>query len=484
MLRKSIFILFLFVDISAIAQDSYYTLDAALSRIENTSEYLQEKREVSIRELTHKEFRSRVLPQISIHTSLPNYEKSISMVSQYDGSYVYRSRTYANSELSLSIRQLVPITGGWVTFKSSLSRLDNLNNSAKTYTYYYNIGKISYKQAIGGYNEYKWAKRKDEADMALENVQHRQSIEKIKYQIVDAFFSLLCVQKRNELTQQNYDLAKFVHSRAQVLYQQNRISKADFIDIEVDLFKEKNAIQNLKVLQDAQNKLKVLLQLNESSNVIAVFSEKNTPSFIQGFDKLKIFERVVKYNVDLVGKSEFLSQQMVIKKLKNDMRPSVEIEIGGGLNSQFQKIKDAYRDKLDSKIVSLSISVPLYDGKISSYKMKKEKIRMELLGDKYELSKENYIQNIKSELTYISQLVDMISNQRKVLDLLKQEKILTKQQVNMGRINADQYLRIKSAELKANIEYLVYIQEFYLLVYKYRYLALYDIIQDREIELN
>ena len=86
-----------------------------------------------------------------------------------------------------------------------------------------------------------------------------------------------------------------------------------------------------------------------------------------------------------------------------------------------------------------------------------------------------------SELSYISQLVGIISNQRKTLDLLKQEKMLVKQQVNMGRLNSDQYLRIKSSELKANNEYFAYIQEFYLLVFKYRYLALYDILKDKNL---
>lgn len=334
MLRVSVSVLLLLGAISALAQDVYYTLGEALSRVENTSEYLQEMRETSIKQLTHKTFHSQVLPQISLHASVSSYEKSISMVSQNDGSYVYRSRTYANSELSLGIRQLVPFTGGWLTFKSSLSRLDNLNNTAKTYAYYYNIGKISYKQTIGGYNEYKWLKRKDEADKVLENIQHRQNIEKIKFKVVDAFFSLLCAQKRIELIQQNYDLAKFVYNRAESLYQQNRISKANLIEVEVDLLKEKNAIQNRKALQDAQNNLTLLL--NDSSNLIVAFSEKDFPSFFQSFDKEKILEKVLRYNVDLVEKSENLSQQMIVQKQKSTMRPSVEIEVGGGVNSQFK----------------------------------------------------------------------------------------------------------------------------------------------------
>ena len=83
------------------------------------------------------------------------------------------------------------------------------------------------------------------------------------------------------------------------------------------------------------------------------------------------------------------------------MRPSVQIEVGGGLNSHFKNFTDAYKYKLESNLISLSISMPLYDGKISSYKLKMEKLRMELLNDKYRVSKDRYIQSMMSELSYI-----------------------------------------------------------------------------------
>lgn len=100
---------------------------------------------------------------------------------------------------------------------------------------------------------------------------------------------MLCAQKRIELTQQNYELAKLVYNRAESLYQQNRISKADLLEVEVDLFKEKNAIQNRKALQDAQNNLKLIMRLNDSRNLIVTFSENDFSSFFQSFDKEKMF---------------------------------------------------------------------------------------------------------------------------------------------------------------------------------------------------
>lgn len=87
-----------------------------------------------------------------------------------------------------------------------------------------------------------------------------------------------------------------------------------------------------------------------------------------------------------------------------------------------------------------------------------------------------------SELSLgIRQLVPFTGGWLTFKSRLKQEKMLVKQQVNMGRLNSDQYLRIKSSELKASNEYFVYIQEFYLLIFKYRYLALYDILRDKDL---
>lgn len=53
--------------------------------------------------------------------------------------------------------------------------------------------------------------------------------------------------------------------------------------------------------------------MNDSSNLIVAFSEKDFPSFFQSFDKEKILEKVLRCNVDLVEKSENLSQQMIVQ---------------------------------------------------------------------------------------------------------------------------------------------------------------------------
>lgn len=67
MLRVSVSVLLLLGAISALAQDVYYTLGEALSRVENTSEYLQEMRETLL---------SNLLIKLSI---LRSYPKSVFM---------------------------------------------------------------------------------------------------------------------------------------------------------------------------------------------------------------------------------------------------------------------------------------------------------------------------------------------------------------------------------------------------------------------
>ena len=128
---------------------------------------------------------------IQLTMKLPEYDKSISLVSQYDGSYKYRSRTYATSSLSIVASQLIPLTGGTLKYSIGLNRLDNLTNDDNTHAYYLNLGRLSYSQNLFAFNAYKWAKRQDHQEQIVEEISNRQEREKARYEMVDAFFDLL-----------------------------------------------------------------------------------------------------------------------------------------------------------------------------------------------------------------------------------------------------------------------------------------------------
>ena len=101
-----------FLCLTAKAQERPFTLQEALCLIQETHGYRQSVKDSLINDLKHKIFKGSIKPDIKLTMKLPEYDKSISLVSQYDGSYKYRSRIYATSSLSIDASQLIPLTGG------------------------------------------------------------------------------------------------------------------------------------------------------------------------------------------------------------------------------------------------------------------------------------------------------------------------------------------------------------------------------------
>lgn len=119
-----------------------FSLEDALRYIETTTEYKQLQYDSKYHELYYKIFDANLLPQIRLNASLPDYRKMISIVTQPDGKDAYVSRRYATTGVGLQIQQLLPFTGGTLTFSSNLNRLDNFNVGYKDHSYYFRFSTV------------------------------------------------------------------------------------------------------------------------------------------------------------------------------------------------------------------------------------------------------------------------------------------------------------------------------------------------------
>ena len=74
-------------------------------------------------ELDYKYYKANYLPSVTL-SSNPNYSRSINKITQPDGTYKYLEQNSLSADLSLSLQQNVPLTGGTLSLTSSLVRMD------------------------------------------------------------------------------------------------------------------------------------------------------------------------------------------------------------------------------------------------------------------------------------------------------------------------------------------------------------------------
>lgn len=451
-----------------------FSLEDALRYIETTTEYKQLQYDSKYHELYYKIFDANLLPQIRLNASLPDYRKMISIVTQPDGKDAYVSRRYATTGVGLQIQQLLPFTGGTLTFSSNLNRLDNFNVGYKDHSYYFNLGNISYSQNLLGPNLYKWEKKKNEISKNAEHVRYYQGIEAAKFKIVNAFFNLLIAQREYDLSQEQLALSRFIYEQAVSLFKFKRISKEDLLEAEIEFIKSKNNINDLD-LKEARRLFQLCIGLHDDLTPIVYFDDKTIQACSLNYEMQNVINAAIEYNFKIPNKLEIMNHSIELKKLKQERGPILTLSLGSGYNSQFEAFSDILDEKASSMIASLSVDVPLFDGNI--YKNRKKIAEVELMKLKEDIK--HKIENAKIE--YEKDLLDMnrilygINLYDQTLALVQQQLDLVKLHAKHGKVDMQKVIKAKMEQMENFIAYNKLIRNFYLCVYKYRQLALIDI---------
>ena len=105
-----------------------------------------------------RSYKAQFLPSLNLHGNLGNYNRSLVDVRDPEtGRISYVANNTLNNNLSISIDQNIPLTGGKVSLNTSLDRLDQFNYGTQIYNS--NPLTIHYTQPLRSFNELKWRKK-------------------------------------------------------------------------------------------------------------------------------------------------------------------------------------------------------------------------------------------------------------------------------------------------------------------------------------
>lgn len=105
-----------------------------------------------------RSYKAELLPSLKLSGNLLNFNRSLVEVRNPDnGKISYVNNNSLTNNLSLSIDQNLPFSGGTISVQSYIDRLDQFAYNIKTYNTEPFI--ISYTQPIQLYNELKWKKK-------------------------------------------------------------------------------------------------------------------------------------------------------------------------------------------------------------------------------------------------------------------------------------------------------------------------------------
>ncbi len=454
-------------------QERVYDIDDILNMYYQTDAYAAQVADSCINANNSKLFKIRALPTASMAISVPNLNNSILAVTQPDGSDKFVNRFSANTNVSMHISQLIPFTGGTITMSSYITRLDNFN-PARNVSYNLNLFNISYSQNLLGMNSYKWDKRILLVQEQVQSIEYIRQRENHYEEIVNLFFDLYIAQEKVDIYQQSLSLSKYLCEKSLKLYSVGKISKEDYINAKIDFYQVMNNNPEAE-LEYAKSKLMSFLSMKESN-------------FSLGFDYARIInsdlsinidyicERVAEYSFNTQNKIQELQNDYDLKKIKASGSPSVSLSIGGGLNSQSEMFTQMFGPYNSQMSFGINASIPILSwGKYRlQYKNKKEAIRQTELS--YNAQKEAAVVNCRYDLNRLIVLKQSVINNMSMLSLYRQRIDLIKLNVENGKIDVSEIITLRQELESCELHIVSDIKTLYNIVYKYRKMALIDLL--------
>ena len=302
-------------------------------------------------------FNARLMPQLSLAGTLPNYQRAILPVDQPDGSTLFRSVQQTTSDLGMVLSQSLPITGGSFFVSSSLQRVDKPGDLTPR-SYNSTPVTVGLRQEIFRPNALKWDTREQNLVAETADRQYLEAREDVALSTANAFFDVhsarLALDNAVEKVAVNDTLFNLNKGRFEV----GKIGENDLLQSELALLQARAQTDAAKLAFDqATAALKRLLSLPPDSP-LEIMPPTEVP--LTEVDTALAVQQALK-NQSLVTSNELQSVQakraLTEAKLNNGFGATVTATVG--FNQEAPVLDAAYRDLAQRQQYGVRVQMPI-----------------------------------------------------------------------------------------------------------------------------
>ena len=265
-MHRNIFLLLITFSLtsSAVAQEHTLelTLEETIEQARQQSPDAQNARH-SFRSAywNYKYYCANYLPTLKL-TSNPYLDRAINKVTQSDGNVKFIEQNLLSTDLTLSLTQNVPWTGGTFFIETAAQRLDLF--SSDTYSWQTSPVNIGYSQSLFGYNSLKWDRRIEPIRYREAKKTYVETLELVAANATEKFFNLAKAQSNYEIANANYANADTLYIYAQGRYNIGTISENEMLQLELNKLTEETNCMNARIeVENCMQELRSYLGIQE-----------------------------------------------------------------------------------------------------------------------------------------------------------------------------------------------------------------------------
>jgi outer membrane protein len=302
-------------------------------------------------------FNARLMPQLSLAGTLPDYQRQIISVTQPDGSTLFLPHRETMSSLNMVLAQSVPLTGGSFFVQSGIQRVDVGGNEASR-LYSSAPVTVGFRQDIFRPNALKWDSREQDLVAATADRQYLESREDVALTAANAFFDVHSARLALDNAVAKVAINDTLFNLNKGRFEVGKIGENDLLQSELALLQARAQTDAARLAFDqAIAALKRLLSLPPDAP-LDITPPIDVP--LTQVDTALAVQQALK-NQSLVTSNELQSVQakraLTEAKLNNGFGATVIASVG--FNQQASVLDAAYRDLTQRQQYGVNIQMPI-----------------------------------------------------------------------------------------------------------------------------
>lgn len=421
-MRLSITLLLnIFAICSIMANERILTLqDAMFIAQEQSLEAKEAKKNMHISYWEYRTYKAKLLPNIDFNGTLPNLNKSLSYYQLDDGSYKFVSNRSVSENVSLSLTQYIPLTGGKISLSTELERIDMIGD--KNTTSYLSVpAVITLQQPLFSYNELKWAKKIEPLKYTVAKKQYAMNMENVSLLTITHYFNLLLSKINMEIAEQNLENSTALYDIALGKKKIGLISDNDLQQLKLGKLNASAAIVEAKYdYEEKSRELCNFLELPIEENIIPVVPE-NIPMLELTYEN--VLETVKRNNPFIENaKRRLLEKKQNLSFAKSQQGFEFNVYASVGFTNADKKLKNVYSNLSNRQLLTVGVKIPILDWGIGRGKVETARSLQQMEEAGIEHDERDLEQEVKT-------LVNRLLSQKYLMEAYGQADTVAKKQI-------------------------------------------------------
>lgn len=431
----------------------------------------------------YRTYKASQKPSLDLNATLPELNRSISKITQNDGSDAFRSRQFASYSLGLALSQNISLTGGRFFVNSDLNRLDDFSDSTVTSSYLSTPISVGFMQPVFGFNSYRWEKKIEPLKYEEAKKEYVSTIEEISLKAVNYFFDLALAQINLNIAEINFSNNDTLFKIAQGRYNIGTIAQNELLQMELNFLQSGASLNESKLdLEVKKFKLRSFLGFNENIDLqLIVPSEVNKLQI----DVAKAKEAAIENNPQmLMYKRQILEAQRDVAKAKSENRFNANLYASFGLTQSAYSLKKAYENSQDQQKVTVGVQVPVIDWGLGKGKYKMAISSQEVIKTRVEQALTDFEQDIFLKVMQFNMQNENLRIAAKSDTVAQMRYDITKQRFYIGKINVTDLTIALTEKDGAKRTYISELRNYWNYYYTIRKQTLFDFEKNQQITVD